>query len=165
MAKTLYEILGVAKDATAAQIKKAYRKLAKKYHPDTNVGDKKAELMFKEVTAAYETLSDETKRETYDLNMNSGGSSQGAGAPGTKPGAKRGQQAAGGGSRRPAPNPFAQGNPFGGGPGAHTQSFESFFGYDPHSNDPTLKGVKKPGTKNPADTSSIFDSFFRTGKK
>ena len=61
-----YEVLGVAKDATADQIKSAYRKLAMKYHPDRNPGDKKAEEMFKKVSEAYEVLSDPAKRQQYD---------------------------------------------------------------------------------------------------
>ena len=61
-----YEVLGVAKDASADDLKKAYRKLAKKYHPDMNPGDKTAEAKFKEVNEAYEVLSDSTKRQRYD---------------------------------------------------------------------------------------------------
>lgn len=61
-----YETLGVDKKADKATIKKAYRKLAKKYHPDTNAGDAHAEEMFKDVTEAYNVLSDEKKRKLYD---------------------------------------------------------------------------------------------------
>ena len=60
-----YEVLGVGKDADAKEIKKAYRKLAMKYHPDKNPGDKDAEEKFKEINEAYEVLSDEEKRSTY----------------------------------------------------------------------------------------------------
>ena len=61
-----YELLGVARNADATAIKKAYRKLAKKYHPDTNAGDPTAEQKFKDVTEAYSILSDPEKRKLYD---------------------------------------------------------------------------------------------------
>ena len=61
-----YEVLGVAKDASEEDIKKAYRKLAKKYHPDMNPGDKNAEAKFKEASEAYAILSDSEKRSQYD---------------------------------------------------------------------------------------------------
>ena len=61
-----YEVLGVSKTADASAIKKAYRKLAKKYHPDSNPGNKAAAERFKEVTEAYDVLGDEKKRKLYD---------------------------------------------------------------------------------------------------
>jgi curved DNA-binding protein len=64
--RDLYEILGVSRTATTEEIKKAYRKLAKQYHPDVNPGNKAAEEKFKEVTAAFEVLSDEKRRKLYD---------------------------------------------------------------------------------------------------
>src|SRR5574344_717331 len=62
----LYQTLGVSKTATAEEIKKAYRNLAFKYHPDRNPGDKAAEEKFKQINAAYSVLGDETKRHQYD---------------------------------------------------------------------------------------------------
>ncbi len=62
-----YQILGVPKNATTDEIKKAYRSLAFKYHPDRNPGDKAAEEKFKQISAAYDVLGDETKRKNYDL--------------------------------------------------------------------------------------------------
>jgi len=66
MAKDYYAILGVKKDANADEIKKAYRKLAFKYHPDKNPGNKEAEEKFKEITEAYAVLSDTEKKRQYD---------------------------------------------------------------------------------------------------
>jgi len=74
-----YEVLGVQRNATADEIKRAYRKLARQYHPDRNPGDKQAEARFKEIQEAYETLNDKTKRSQYDKF--------GAAGPGFHPGA------------------------------------------------------------------------------
>ena len=86
--RDFYEVLGVSKGASAQDIKKAYRKLAMKYHPDRNPDDKEAEAKFKEATEAYEVLSDEQKKAAYDQyghagvdpNMGGGGFHAGAGA-------------------------------------------------------------------------------------
>lgn len=67
MSKDYYKILGVNKSASADEIKKAYRKLAMKYHPDRNKGNKEAEAKFKEVSEAYAVLSDQEKRKQYDM--------------------------------------------------------------------------------------------------
>ena len=64
--RDLYDVLGVSRGASNDEIRKAYRKLAKKFHPDMNPGDKKAEEKFKEITAAHEVLSDPKKRKAYD---------------------------------------------------------------------------------------------------
>ena len=66
MSKDYYSVLGVKKTDDASTIKKAYRKLAQKYHPDKNPGDKKAEDQFKQITEAYAVLSDKEKRQQYD---------------------------------------------------------------------------------------------------
>ena len=66
MAETLYDILGVSKTATVDAIRKTYRKLARKHHPDVNPGDAKAEETFKRASSAYEVLSDEKRRAAYD---------------------------------------------------------------------------------------------------
>ncbi len=78
MPESLYDTLGVKKGATAAEIKKAYRKLARQYHPDANQGDKAAEERFKQVQTAYDVLSDSEKRKAYDRF----GSTNGRGTPG-----------------------------------------------------------------------------------
>ncbi len=77
-----YEVLGVQKGASDAEIKKAYRKLAKKYHPDTNQGNPEAEAKFKEASEAYEVLSDEQKRGAYDRYGHSAFEQGGAGGAG-----------------------------------------------------------------------------------
>jgi DnaJ-class molecular chaperone len=64
--RDLYEVLGVARDADADTLRKAYRKLARRHHPDVNPGDKAAEDKFKEISEAYDVLSDATKRRNYD---------------------------------------------------------------------------------------------------
>jgi molecular chaperone DnaJ len=78
MPESLYDTLGVKKGASADEIKKAYRKLARQFHPDTNQGDKGAEERFKQVQTAYDVLSDPEKRKAYDRF----GSTNGRGAPG-----------------------------------------------------------------------------------
>jgi len=80
--KDFYAVLGVPKNASAAEIKKAYRKLAQQHHPDANRGDAKAEERFKEVSAAYDVLGDQEKRTQYDRVREMGRAGFGAGFPG-----------------------------------------------------------------------------------
>ena len=99
MKRDYYEVLGVSRNADEKEIKREYRKLAKKYHPDTNAGNPDAEKKFKEVTEAYSVLSDPEKKKMYD-QFGFAAFDQGAGA--------YSQQGGG--------NPYgsAYGNPFGG---------------------------------------------------
>lgn len=131
MNKNLYDVLGVAKTASEAEIKSAYRKLARKYHPDLNKDDKNAADKFKEVSAAYDILGDKEKRQKYDNNeIDADGKPTGFGA------------GFGGGSGGFEGNPFGGGyrtytshggNPFGGAGGFGKSGgfdFSSLFGDD-----------------------------------
>ncbi|WP_156532871.1 DnaJ domain-containing protein, partial [Cellulosimicrobium sp. I38E] len=88
MEKDFYAALGVPKDADDAAIKKAYRKLARKYHPDQNQGDASAEAKFKEIGEAYAVLSDPKEREQYDaIRAMAGGGARFSAGPGGAGGA------------------------------------------------------------------------------
>ncbi len=123
--KDYYEILGVKKTASEAEMKKAYRDLAKKYHPDKNKGNKEAENRFKEISEAYAVLSDKEKREQYDRlgreAFGPGGANPFAGFDFSEfmGGGGRGRKAAGGGGRRSGTIDFTDifGDLFGGGRG------------------------------------------------
>ncbi len=114
--KDFYSVLGVSRTATADDIKKSYRKLAMQFHPDKNPGDKQSEEKFKEITEAYETLSDDKKRQIYDQFGHTG--SQGFGGAGGPFGGAGGPFGAGG---------FGQGGPFGAGRSSNG-GFEDIFG-------------------------------------
>lgn len=110
MAEDYFSLLGVARNATDAELKAAYRKLAMKYHPDRNPGDKKAEETFRKINTAYGVLSDPQKRQVYEHYGEAGLSGAGAGGPGGPGGADLGEMfgdifenffgAQGGGGRR-----------------------------------------------------------------
>ena len=133
-AKDFYKVLGVAESASADEIKKAYRKLAKKNHPDATGGDKSKEARFKEITEANETLSDPKKRAAYDEQRKNpfagggypgGAGFPGGGAPGQGPFGgginvdledllrQMGQQRGRGGRGSPGANPFGGGGGMG----------------------------------------------------
>jgi molecular chaperone DnaJ len=80
--KDYYQVLGVAKNATAAEIKKAYRKLAQQHHPDANPGNAEAEERFKEISAAHDVIGDEDKRKQYDQVRDMAAAGSGVGGPG-----------------------------------------------------------------------------------
>jgi molecular chaperone DnaJ len=121
--KDFYSVLEISKDAGPEEIKKAYRKKALAYHPDRNQGDPKAEAKFKEVSEAYEVLSDENKRRVYDQYGEDG--LKGFGGGGHPGGAPHGF-----GSMEEALRTFmgAFGGSMGGGGGGGESIFESFFG-------------------------------------
>lgn len=116
MAGDPYKELGVSKGASADEVKKAYRKLAKELHPDKNPGDKITEDKFKRVTAAFDILGDKEKRAKYDAGQIDGDGNE--------------QYRGFGGGGRAGGSPFGQGgNPFGqgGGPGGGPTSKASIW--------------------------------------
>lgn len=123
--KDLYDVLGVDEDASQEEIKKTYRTLARKHHPDRNPDDPNAEERFKEIQKAYSILSDEDKRKQYDAQRRFGGGGFGQGERGGGRGAW-GRAGQGGPEIR-----FEQGGvdeAFGGQGGGFGDIFESFFG-------------------------------------
>ncbi|MBN2471785.1 MAG: J domain-containing protein [Anaerolineae bacterium] len=97
--KDYYEVLGVGRDASQKDIKRTYRKLARKYHPDVNPGDKAAEERFKEINEAHEVLGDEEKRKQYDRLGSQYQQWQRSGGQGSVPWEDIFQQAGGGGAQ------------------------------------------------------------------
>jgi molecular chaperone DnaJ len=114
--KDFYKILGVAKDVSDAELKKVYRKLARKYHPDSNPDDAKAEAKFKEISEAFSVIGDKEQRKEYDAVRAMGGGARftgGAGGPGAGAGFPGGFPGAGGAGGAGFEDVFA--NLFGGG--------------------------------------------------
>ncbi|KAE8560508.1 J domain-containing protein [Paenibacillus polymyxa] len=145
-----YELLGVGRDASEAEIKQAYRKLAKKYHPDTNQGSEEATRKFKLIHEAYNTLRDEALRQAYDAEL----IRKATGTSGEQQDKARGA-APSGGTRRTAKgfNLADTGT-----------DFEQFFGFHPKTKEGSPgKKTKKSG--DPTDTSAMFNQFFGIRKK
>lgn len=138
--KNYYEILGVTKDVTKDDLKKAFRKLARKYHPDVNPGNKEAEAKFKTINEAYNTLSDDSLKAVYDAKLE--GNIDNSGPTGA--------------AAKTAPNfqPFNFDN--------LDKTFESFFGFNPKTRETTMRKEKKA---NPLDTSDLFEQYFQVKKK
>ena len=127
--KDYYKVLGVSKSASQDEIKKAFRKLAMKYHPDKNPGDKAAEAKFKEVNEANEVIGDPEKRKKYDeLGSNWKAYQQGGGGGGGFDWGKYQQQYGGNGGQTYSTNFGDFGSAFGGGGGGFSDFFEAFFG-------------------------------------
>lgn len=141
--KNLYQILEVSQTSSQMEIKKSYRKLAKKYHPDHNPNDNEASEKFKELSSAYEILGNEQLRQKYDQEL-------------ANPKKKKT-------TRADAQKDFRNTK--------NTESkkskdinidfeFENFFGFNPKTKQ-TNEKISKEKSKNPMDTSNIFNSFFK----
>jgi DnaJ-class molecular chaperone len=150
--KDYYATLGVVKTATAKEIKQAFRKLARKHHPDVNPGDKTAETKFKEINEAYEVLGDPDKRKKYDeLGANWRMYEQGGapGGPGFQPGGWNvhfGGGSPGSGFRTMSPEEmqemFGDANPF-------SDFFQTFFGGGAPGAEPDTRGGGRRRTSRP----------------
>lgn len=146
-----YEILAVAKDASEAQIKKAYRNLAKKYHPDVNRGNQEAEIKFKAVGEAYNILSDKESRKNYDKA-----------ALQKEQETKTGQRQKANQQRKASGAPMNQQFDIANMAQGLTQGFEHFYGFDPKSGEITREeklNTNAKKKKNPLDTSAMFERF------
>lgn len=146
-----YKILEVSQEATADEIKKSFRKLAKKYHPDTDVNDKTLGPKFQKINEAYSILSDDKLRKEYDEKLAK--SRQGAAG---RVNEKNENKKQAGGSRPAGDIKSAMEN--------LNDQFAQFFGFNPKSNkvDDKVSGKKN---NNPIDTSDVFESFFKAKKK
>ena len=139
-----YKILGIPQQADDNQIKQAYRKLAKKYHPDLNPDNPAAEAKFKDIVEAYETLSDPSKRKKYDATLMNSSDTMGA-------------------------NKYTQNTTHNTGAasninfGNFTKDMERYFGFSFHTDQQTAK--QNPGNsankKNPLDVTDMFEAFMK----
>lgn len=158
--KDYYKTLGVKKDASADEIKKAYRKLARKHHPDVNKGEKASEDKFKDINEAYEVLSDEDKRSKYDRF---GAEWQQFSGAGGRPqdfnwGAWGAGQPGGGQYRSVSPEEFEQMFGRGSGGGGFSDFFETLFGaMGGRSTGPSRSGF--------GGSFSSADDLFGTGRQ
>ena len=148
-----YQVLGVARDATQKEIRKAYLKLAKQHHPDHNAGASASEEKFKEIHEAYQTLSDEGKRKAYDEKLLHPKSGRGGGASAKK---QDGGTAGNTGRKKPSSSGGINFDDLASG-------FAAFYGFDPKTGQVTdedgmsqFAGRKK---KNPLDVSDMFERF------
>ena len=139
MKENLYQVLGVSRDATSEQIKTAYRKLAKKYHPDAHSGDVECEKKFQEISEAYSILGNEEKRKKYDASFTN-----------TQDHRKDTYQ-----KKKEQSDIYDTKVDF----ENINKTFERFFGFNPETKDVTNEKKLNPNKKNPLDTTDMFERF------
>lgn len=139
--KDYYAVLGVEREASPEQIKKAYRQLAKKFHPDVNGGDPQAEARFKLVHEAYSTLGNPELRAAYNQQLRSTGN----------PGGAKGAT-----SSTNTEKVWSD-------PSRMQEQFEQFFGYSPKGKESSNSGKADPNKG--MDMSAMFDRYFGVRKK
>lgn len=140
-----YKILQVEKTATQDEIKKSFRELAKKFHPDASPDNPKVEAVFKEINEAYSVLSDESKKESYDRRMFGAGTNDYENYNSSK-------TVKNNASYRPQPNISAQSF------ASSSAIFENFFGFQPKSDSQDIK--RNNDKVKPMKTSEAFDAIF-----
>ena len=148
--KDYYEILGVSETSSKDEIKKAFRSLAKKYHPDRNGNDENAIKKFQEVNEAYEVLSNEDSKKSYDekkTNFKNAHKKKNENSKNNKTDNDFSEKTR---SKKESMEDL-------------NQYFANFFGFDPTSNNINKDKLKKQD--NPIDTSNMFESFFKMKKK
>ncbi|MGM0508836.1 MAG: DnaJ domain-containing protein [Fusobacteriota bacterium] len=141
--KNFYNILNVTAEATFKEIKKSYRKLAMKYHPDKNPGNQVAEEKFKEISEAYKILGSEKSRTEYDRDLKRGGD-----------GRFRGQKSRGSNSQKNYRDQGFDINDF-------EDNFKDFFGFDPKTKQKINKNEK---AAKPTKDNKMFNQFFNFNK-
>ncbi|OOM11698.1 chaperone protein DnaJ [Clostridium saccharobutylicum] len=145
--KDYYKILNISKNATNDEIKKAFRSLAKKYHPDRNQDDKESLRKFQEVNEAYEVLSKEDSRKKYDQEIFKENNKN-------KEANKRNSQSNNDNKKYQDKGESIENL---------NKYFENFFGFSANNND--INKDKLKNEKNPIDTSKMFESFFNIKRK
>lgn len=137
--KDYYKVLGVSADAGEDEIKAAYRKLAKKYHPDSHPGDKTCEEKFQEINEAYSVLSDADKRKKYDEEVQTRSSTR----------TYRQEEKQKKQEKHCSEVDFEN---------IH-RNFAQFFGFHPETGDIVNEEKLNPGKTNPLDTTKLFEQF------
>lgn len=151
--KNYYKILEVSSTATQEEIKKSFRCLAKKYHPDRNKDNEEALRKFQDISEAYEVIGKEDSRKKYDEKLNSNARKNNFTKREEAKKEQKGASKEKGTSANAKKASIENLNSY----------FESFFGFSANSNDINQDKLKK--NKNPIDVSNMFDSYFNMKKK